>query len=170
MPGVLRTTHPTYHCGMSRILAAMPTMLRTSIATMLQYRGEIILWALWGLIFPAVSIAMWTAAGKGKPLAGFGPGDIAAYFLLTMVVGHLITAWDVHNMGYLVRTGELSPQLLRPILPVWSGIADNIAYKITTIFMVLPFWLLIGWYVQPTFHTRASDLAMGIPSVLLAAA
>ena len=156
--------------AVSRVLSAMPTLLRVSIAMMLQYRGEIILWAVWGLVFPAVSIAMWTTAAQGGAMGTFQQGDIAAYFFLTMILGHLTANWDVYDMGWVVRTGELSGRLLRPMLPIWPRIAENLAYKIVTLGFVGPIWLLVVWYVRPTFHTSLCDLLLGVPATLLAMA
>jgi len=95
--------------------------LWNALNVMFQYRGEIVLWAVWGVVFPAVSMAMWSAAlvGSGQEsIKGYDRSDFAAYFLLSMVVGHICVAWDVYEMGYLVRQGALSPKLLRPILPI----------------------------------------------------
>src|SRR5690606_12024883 len=94
---------------MTRVLRSLAAYLRASLAVMFQYRGEIVLWALWGVVYPLVAMAMWRAAIEGAPngqaIQGLDAGDFAAYFLLTMVVGHVATAWDVYEMGYLVRTG-----------------------------------------------------------------
>ena len=102
---------------MNTVIAAMPAFLRLALAEMFQYRGEIILWAIWGIVYPAVAIAMWSAAVSGNEsgagIHGFGSRDFAAYFLLTMVVGHFATAWDVYEMGHRVRSGALSAALLR---------------------------------------------------------
>lgn len=148
----------------------MPAMLRAQLAVMLQYRGEIILWAVWGIVYPAVLIAMWTAAAKGRSVGGYFAGDIAAYYIATMVVGHLNTAWDVFEMGFFVRSGMMSARLLKPIMPIWESVVSNIAYKIITLVLVAPAWLAIGWYVQPTFHTQWWNIAVGVPAVLMAAA
>lgn len=159
---------------MRTLAVAMPAYLRASLATMLQYRGEVVLWAFWGVVYPAVALAMWSAALAGAPggqaIKGFGRGDFAAYFLLTMVVGHVCTAWDVYEMGYLVRTGKMSPRLLRPILPMWESIADNLAYKLLTLTIVVPIWLGIAWWVEPRFATGWADLLLGAPALVLAAA
>lgn len=57
--------------------AALPAFWRQSLATMLQYRGEIALWAVWGVVYPAVAMAMWAAAVRGAPggqeIGGFMP-------------------------------------------------------------------------------------------------
>jgi ABC-2 type transport system permease protein len=156
-----------------RLRRAFPAFLRRSLAVMFQYRGEMVLWAVWGVVYPAVAMAMWSAAVEGaggEDIRGFGPRDFAAYFLLTMVVGHISTAWDVFEMGYLVRSGSMSPRLLRPMLPMWESLADNIAYKVLTLTILLPIWLGVAWVAQPRFQTTATDLALGIPAVAMGAA
>ncbi len=153
--------------------SAFPAFLKMSLATMFQYRGEIALWAIWGVVYPSVAMAMWAAAVAGSPdgqtIRGFAPRDFAAYFWLTMVVGHATTAWDVYEMGYFVQTGQLSPRLLRPLLPVWQSLADNLAYKLVTLAILVPIWSVIVLLTRPAFGTRAGDLAAGLPAVLLAA-
>jgi len=155
------------------IAAAMPAYFRMSLQTMFQYRGEMILWAVWGIVYPAVAMAMWSAAiagsDDGQRIGTYAASDFAAYFLVTMVVGHLSTAWDVYEMGFLVRSGHMSPRLLRPILPIWQSIADNVAYKVLTLTIVVPIWLGVAWFVQPHFATTPGHLAWGIPATILAA-
>lgn len=159
---------------MKAAVSALPAYLRLSLATMLQYRGEIVLWAIWGVVAPVVALAMWKAAIKGNAasdqIGGFDAGAFAAYYLMTMVVGHLATAWDVYEMGYQVRSGALSPKLLRPIHPIWERISDNISYKVLTLVILVPIWVVIGVLVQPTFEADRTDVLLGIPAALLAAA
>ncbi len=143
------------------------------MAVMFHYRAEIVLWAVWGVVYPAVGIAMWTAAvagkGEGANIGGFGPREFAAYFLLTMIVGHFCTAWDVYEMGYLVRSGAMSGKLLRPILPIWEAIADNLAFKTLTLAVLVPAWLVVGWLTQPKFTTTGTQLLLGVLAMLVAA-
>lgn len=152
----------------------MRAYLSASLATMFQYRGEIILWAVWGVVYPAVAMAMWRAAiagsADGRAIRHFTAGDFAAYFLLTMVTGHLATAWDAFEMGYLVRTGRMSPKLLRPILPIWERVADNIAYKLLTLVILVPLWVATAWIAQPHFTATTGEVLMGGVAALLGAA
>jgi ABC-2 type transport system permease protein len=157
-----------------RVWRALRAYVSASMATMFQYRGEMVLWALWGVVYPAVALAMWRAAIAGSPngrsIRGFEAGDFAAYFLLTMIVGHVSTAWDVFEMGYLVRTGRMSPKLLRPILPLWESLADNLSYKTVTLIILVPIWVGVAIATRPHFATTGVDLAMGLPALLLGAA
>ena len=159
---------------MKTLLRAMSAFFYASLATMLQYRGELVLWAVWGVVYPAVAMAMWSAAVKGsvtgQAIGGMGPGDFAAYFLLTMIVGHVGAAWDIFEMGYLVRSGEMSPRLLRPLLPMWQSLSDNLAYKLVTLVILVPLWLIVAWVAHPYFRATPTDFLLGVPAVLLGAA
>ncbi|MBI4581528.1 MAG: ABC-2 family transporter protein [Planctomycetes bacterium] len=158
---------------MKALVRALPALLSQSLATMFQYRGEIILWAVWGVVYPAVSMAMWAVAVKGAPggeqIGGYAPRDFAAYFWLTMVVGHVCTAWDVYELGWQIQTGRMSPRLLRPMLPVWQHVADNVAYKLVSLAVLVPIWLLIVVVSRPNFDTGLHELLLAIPAVTLAA-
>lgn len=155
------------------VVSSMPAFMRASFQTMFQYRGEIAIWAVWGVVYPCVALAMWREAAldpKGVDIRGFGPSQFAAYFILTMIVSHVVTAWDVYEVGYLVRTGRMSAKLLRPILPIWESIADNVAYKTLTLVILVPMWLGVAWWAEPRFSTTGPQLTLAIPSVLMAAA
>jgi ABC-2 type transport system permease protein len=155
------------------LLSALPAFVRESLATMFQYRGEIILWAIWGVVYPSVSMAMWSVAVKGTPggtqIGGYDARDFAGYFWLTMVIGHMCTAWDVYELGYFIQSGKLSPRLLRPVLPVWNSVADNVAYKVVSLGVLVPIWLLIVVVTRPHFGADAHQALLAIPAILLAA-
>jgi len=157
----------------THVLRAFGAFLRVGIGTMIQYRGEILLWAIWGLVNPAVLYALWSAAAQtheNGEVAGYGRGEFAAYFFMMMIVGHMTTAWDTYEMGYLIRSGTMSPKLLRPVLPIWEALASNLAYKLVTLVFVVPMWILFALIVRPAFHGAPWQVALGVVSVLLAGA
>lgn len=144
-------------------------LISVALANMLQYRAVMLLWAAWGIVAPLVSLAVWTAAGRGRELGGYDQGELAGYFLVTMVVAHLTTAWDVEVFGWMVRSGQLSSRLLRPLHPVWQSVADNIGYKLCTSTILLPLWALLWWRLQPTLHLTPERALWLLPAVLLSA-
>jgi ABC-2 type transport system permease protein len=143
-------------------------LIAVALANLLQYRAVMLLWAAWGIVAPMVSLAVWTAAAQGRSLAGFDRGELAGYFLVTMVVSHLTMSWDMEVFSYEVRSGRLSPRLLRPMLPVFQAAADNVAYKLYTAAVLLPIWILIGFLVRPTLHVTAEQTVWLVPAVILA--
>ena len=113
--------------------------LKMSIASMLQYRFAILIWAVWGFVGPMISLAVWTAAtaAKGSSItsasgSSFSRADFAAYFLIFMIFGHLSMSWDAFEFAFRVRDGNLSPRLLKPLHPIHTDVAYNIAFKLTT--------------------------------------
>lgn len=158
---------------MTRALRAFGAYHRAGVQVMLHYRAEIVLWAVWGLVNPAVLYAMWSAAAASNPdqtAAGLTRGQFAAYYFVVMIIGHVAAAWDVYEMGYLIRSGQLSSLLLRPMLPIWKALAENLAYKVATLLFLLPMWAVFAWVVRPEFETSLWQLALGCVAMVLGAA
>jgi ABC-2 type transport system permease protein len=145
-------------------------MISVCLANMMQYRAVMLLWAAWGIVAPLVSLAVWTAAARGRSLAGYDQAELAGYFFITMVVSHVTTAWDMEVFSFLVRQGQLSSRLLRPIHPVFQSAADNVAYKLCTVAVLLPVWLLIGVALRPAIHLTPARCLWLVPALGLASA
>jgi len=156
---------------MRQLARSFTAFLKTGIGVMLQYRGEIVLWSVWGLVNPLVLYAVFKAGAQSNPdqqIAGLSIGEVAAYFFTIMIIGHLSAAWDTHEMGWYVRTGRMSPLLLRPIMPIWKSLADNLSYKVCTLVFVGPMWIFFALLIRPTFDTAAWQVALGLVATLLA--
>ena len=149
--------------------------LKMAIAQMLQYRFGILIWAVWGFVGPLISLAVWSAASaaRGGTISGggesFSQRDFAAYFLVFMIVGHLTMSWDAFEFAFRVRDGNLSPRLLKPLNPIHTDFAFNIAFKLTTTAMILPAWILLFVMLRPSPPHSLPQFLLGIPAVLLAA-
>lgn len=158
---------------MKALARAFAAYFREDLATMLQYRGESFLWAIWGVVYPAVALAMWSAAADGSSTPGrIGAYDaqaFAAYFLLSMVVGHLTTAWDAFEMGWMIRGGHLTPRLLHPLLPIWKNLAGNVAWKLLTTIILAPIWIVVASITQPRLSADLWILSLGSIATILGA-
>jgi ABC-2 type transport system permease protein len=149
--------------------------LRIAVAAMLQYRFVILIWAVWGFVGPLISLAVWSAAtaSQGGSLtsatgASFHRADFAAYFLVFMIFGHLSMSWNAFEFAWRVRDGSLSFQLLKPLHPIHIDISMNIAYKLVTSAMLLPVWVLLFVFLQPSLPSSWFSLLLSIPALVLA--
>jgi ABC-2 type transport system permease protein len=155
-------------------IAVYRANLKTAIAQMLQYRFGILIWAVWGFVGPLISLAVWTAASAShggaisNGSASYTQRDFAAYFLVFMVVGHLTMSWDAFEFAFRVRDGNLSPRLLKPLNPIHSDLAANIAFKLTTSVMILPAWVALFVMLRPSPPHSLGQFLLGIPAVVLA--
>ena len=135
-------------------------------AYMAEYRAEILLWALSGVL-PFIMLAVWSAADG--PGLGLAPSALGRYFLSAFVVRQFTVAWVVWQFEEDTIQGRLSPYLLQPIHPLWRYVAAHQAEQATR----LPFVLLIviGFFLlQPASFIWPNPLALllGILAVGLA--
>jgi ABC-2 type transport system permease protein len=164
-------------------LRAFPSLLRIAVAEMVAYRAEMIIWILTATL-PLVMLALWNAAAADGPLAGFGQADFARYFAVTLLVRQLTGVWVLWELNQQIRTGSLSPQLLRPMNPLWWQFAETVAavpwrlvvlgpvlaavavWRPEILFVPAPaaaagfvvslfFALLVAWFVQCLFGVLA---------------
>lgn len=110
----------------------------------LQYRADIALWLLWGIVEPAIALGLWwTVAGTvGGDVAGYDRAQFARYFFGVTLVNQLTQAWDAWYIDHWIAEGEMNHRLVRPISPVHEAIGDNIAYKARVGTIVLLVWLI----------------------------
>jgi len=144
--------------------------LKTSLAVQFQYRAATIIWMIGRVVEPLIYLVVWTtvAEARGGEVGGFGPGDFSAYFIILMLVNQMTFTWIMWEYDYIIRTGALSFKLLRPIHPIHADIADNLAYKILTLAVIIPVALLLAWIFPPTFNLQLWALAAAIPALCLA--
>ncbi len=120
---------------MNRIIKIAKTLLVTNYAYMLEYRAELLLWALSGCL-PFILMGVWMQAAEGGRF-GLEPMQFARYFLTAFVVRQFNVVWVIWEFEKEVVQGKLSPRLLQPIDPVWHHFTAHVAER----FARLPFSL-----------------------------
>lgn len=162
---------------MSLFLSGLPQLgriyqqqFKTWTAVTLQYRAAMIIWLIGIVIEPVVYLVVWTtvARASGGEVNGFAPADFAAYFIVSMVTNHLTFTWHMWEYDWRIRQGELSAMLLRPLHPIHADFAENLAYKVITLLVVVPTTIALILIFRPTLHlTWINGLAF-IPALIFA--
>ncbi len=154
-----------------RVLVAIyAAQLRTSLAVQFQYRASMMIWMIGRVVQPLIFLIVWTtvADARGGEVEGFTASDFAAYFILQMVVTQATFSWIMWEYDYIIRTGQFNFKLLRPIHPIHADIADNLAYKILTLVVLIPAVALLSWLFSPTFNFQLWNVVAGILAVAMA--
>ncbi|MCZ6634282.1 MAG: ABC-2 family transporter protein [bacterium] len=146
------------------------TFFKTNIATQFQYRAEMSIWLISRVLEPTIYLVVWitVANARGGSLGGYTPSDFAAYYIVLMLVNQFTFTWIMHEYEYRIRHGALSALLLKPIHPIHSDIADNIAYKALTAVIIFPTAFLLYVLFDPTFNTDLETFLLFLPSLFLA--
>ena len=146
-------------------------LIRNAWLVDLQYGATILVWALWGVVDPAIALGIWWAIAAAGPVGGYGRTDFARYFFALTLVNQLTLAWDSWHLDHWIRGGEFNFRLVRPLHPVHEAVADNLAYKARSATILLVVWLVVALaWPAVRLPLDAGRWALTALAVLLAAA
>jgi ABC-2 type transport system permease protein len=134
---------------------AFPAMLRVGFLDAVAYRAEFLVWVL-AYTMPIIMLALWSAVAREAPVGRFGEQEFRAYFLITLIVRLVTGAWVIWDMNMEVRQGTLQKRLLRPIHPLLSYLAENMAAIPMRAVVVLP--ILLGTLLWLGMNVLSHDL------------
>ena len=109
------------------------SLLVTYYAYMLEYRAELLLWALSGSL-PFILMGVWTQAAQQGNF-GLSSIEFARYFLAVYLVRQLTVVWVIWEFEREIIDGKLSFRLLQPLDPVWHHVWSHVSER----FARLPF-------------------------------
>jgi len=105
--------------------AVARALLGSQYALMLEYRAEIALWALSGLL-PFIMLALWSQAPAAAAL-GLSGAQLGHYFLSAYLVRQFSVVAVSLKKKEDALVGRLSPYLLQPLHPLWRYVAAHLA-------------------------------------------
>jgi ABC-2 type transport system permease protein len=153
---------------MRRTLRALPTLLRVGLAEMVAYRSELLIWIL-SATGPIIMLLVWDRAAAGGPIRGFDQAAFARYFTAGLVVRQLTSAWIVWDLNESIRTGTLSPSLLKPLHPLLFRACENLValpFRVVVLMpLVFAMWL---WRPEVGLSIGGTEIALWVVSMALA--
>ncbi len=118
---------------MKQFVKISRSLVVTYYAYMLEYRAELLLWALSGSL-PFILMGVWTQAAQQGNF-GLSSIEFARYFLAVYLVRQLTVVWVIWDFERDIVDGKLSFRLLQPLDPVWHYVWSHIGER----FARLPF-------------------------------
>jgi len=154
--------------GLSSAVRAFPTLLRVGFADALAYRAEFLVWVL-AYTMPIIMLSLWTAVAREAPIGRFGEREFQAYFMATLVVRLSTGSWVVWDINMEVRQGTLQKRLLRPIHPLLTYLAENLAALPMRFVVILPILFITLWWLGTDVFTHDWLRLLIVPASLLGA-
>ncbi len=114
------------------------TLLKVQYSNMLEYRLEIALWAVSGII-PFFMLNIWTNNNLNEAI-NINNTMLSRYFLSAFFVRQFSVVWVVFSFEEDALLGKLSPYIIQPLNPFFRYFTQHIAEQITR----FPFALIIA--------------------------
>jgi len=115
------------------------TLLKVQYSNMLEYRVEIALWAISGII-PFFMLNIWTNNNLNESI-NISNVMLSRYFLSAFFVRQFSVVWVVFSFEEDSLMGKISPYLIQPLNPFFRYFAQHLAEQITR----FPFALIIAF-------------------------
>ena len=133
-----------------RTLKAAPALLRAGLADVVAYRAELVIWIL-SATMPVIMMLVWDAVAAGGAIEAAGGGTFdqatfARYFAASLLARQLTAAWVVWELNEEIRTGRLSPWLLKPVSPLAWYASENVAAMPFRAVVLVPILGVIVWW------------------------
>ena len=116
------------------------TLLKVQYSNMLEYRVEIALWAISGII-PFFMLNIWTNNNLNESI-NISDIMLSRYFLCAFFVRQFSVVWVVFSFEEDSLMGKVSPYLIQPLNPFFRYFAQHLAEQITR----FPFALIIAFF------------------------
>lgn len=137
-------------------IGAVAAAARVEAQVGMQYRANLLLWGAVRLLQAVISIAVWRAVAseRGGDTDGYSAAEFAGYFLCVLVVLELTHTWVAGRLPNEIRSGELSPRLLRPVHPLLEWFGRMGSYNVLLTLGLAPsvaaLWILFDARVDAT--------------------
>ena len=119
-------------------LKKFKTLLKVQYSNMLEYRIEIALWAISGII-PFFMLNIWTNNNLNESI-NLSNVMLSRYFLSAFFIRQFSVVWVVFTFEEDALLGKISPYLIQPLNPFFRYFAQHIAEQITR----FPFAMIIA--------------------------
>jgi ABC-2 type transport system permease protein len=150
---------------MMQELKAYPQMLKTGFAEAVAYRAEFLIW-MFSTNMPLVMLAIWAAAARSGPVAGYSQNGFAAYYLCALLVRLMTGAWVVWELTMEIRQGTFALRLLRPMNPLWQMSAENLAAIPMRGVVALPVIGILLWFARGQLSHDPVHWVLLVPALL----
>lgn len=154
---------------MKPVLHKTRTLLAVYYANMMEFRAELYLWVIAGLL-PFIMMGVWISASQAPGNAlNMSPSQVVRYFICAFIARQLSIAWVIWDFEFHVVQGKLSPLLLQPIDPGWRFVAAHISEQAARLpFAAIIIAAVLWMYPGALWRPAVADIALALAAMYMA--
>lgn len=134
-----------------------------SFQQMVSYRFEAWLGMLVSLSETATYVALWYAVSRGDPDT---LSAVLSYVMATRVLREVQVSEIFGQLQTAIRTGSVALELLKPLPYGLRLVADSAGRSLWRLIRTVPFYLVIGWYLDVGLPARDTLLFFAVSALL----
>jgi ABC-2 type transport system permease protein len=137
------------------------TNMKTAIVVQFQYPAANYFYMIGMIAEPVIYLVVWStvAVAQGGSVGGYTPGAFAAYYIVWTLVRNMNIVFTPYGWESLIRQGELSAALLRPLHPIHGFISYFAGWKVVVIALWLPLAAFLSFVFKPELHPTWMQVA-----------
>lgn len=125
------------------------TVIKMALADALIYRVDILIFMLSDIARPFVFLFLWLAAISSGARPPLSQEEFVQYYLLAMIIGAFTMVWSGPFISSRIRSGRISPSIIRPFNYVFFDLGNNIGEKVLKFIYLIPVLLLLSFVFKP---------------------
>jgi viologen exporter family transport system permease protein len=143
-------------------------LIKRTWLSWMQVRSFFFLLAFMWMVPPLIYLFVWSTAAGERTVGGLSRGEFVAYYLVLILVNQLTYSQTNWTVGDIIRYGKLNSLLLRPMSPVYDGLASEVAGKVVYMAFVIPATAVLALILQPEWHITTENGLAFVPALALA--
>lgn len=153
--------------GVGHLARGAAAAVRLNLIVSSQYRANMAMWSVASILQIVVYLSVWQAvANSGGAAGGYTAAQFAGYFLVLLFVREMTMTWMPYEVSGYVRSGKLSPMLLRPLHPLAYIASGMVAFRIQSTMVTIPIAVMLFVAFDAQVDTSPAALLVGLLLVL----
>lgn len=146
------------------------TQFKIELASHFQYRFSLLVQIIVLVIEPVIYLVVWTtvAEAQGGAVGGYTTGEFAAYYIAWTLVRQMTVSLGPYEFENLIRSGGLSPWLLRPVNPFHIYLASEPSAKVFTFLWLMPILAILVIVFRPALSPTPWQLVAFAVTLVMA--